>query len=525
MAVIENRVDAGGDVLIIRPDTPIVGLISLYQFVDTTVGESEIDYFKKEFRYSVDGGLTFSSWLDLTLINIQNVSITKFDQFVLEYRYTRVGSTPDVTLEFDDILVSGTFESLPYPVFGKSVFNDFFSVNNVHVFGWALNVLEKLYRKGLILPDYLERADNNSNLEDEDFIVFWNSITHFFAIIVYFARQFENFETNEIMLEEFLKNKDLAFSSGNDFSDLLYIYSNYIDEYKKRGTLKIIEKKTTGTIDGELLRLINYKTFEEFIFCFFQNYESGWCIGKSSPTWNNTEGIVNLNKGYEPTKEVVNLTNYPLLNSSYISLNSGYIVLDEVPADTVCGIANNGNNSFKIPVDNTQDYEISFRVKTEESLPILNFGVDGYKQDYSDADILDIRDLSVSKYFCSAFELKKVDTEYWVRAVLWNKNKLQDPDSLLNIGIGNSLKMTDDVSFIVPIVTVTPSIEVSTKTYIRDLKVRPLKLNFSRGQLGVHNIIYLLIKNNNGEFGDTKIKDYIANKLVPYNTFVKTKIL
>ena len=214
MAVIENGSTEAGDVLIIRPEVPIVGLISLYQFVDTTVNETETDYFRKEFRYSVDGGTTFNSWTELTLVNIQAVEITKYNQFVIEYRYTRVGETPDTTISFEDILVSGDISAIEYPVYTKTPFSDFFSMNDINVFGWALNVLEKLYRKGMILPDYIQRADNNSNLEDEDFIVYWNSITHFFAIIVYFARQFENFETNEILLEEFLKNKDLAFSDG-----------------------------------------------------------------------------------------------------------------------------------------------------------------------------------------------------------------------------------------------------------------------------------------------------------------------
>jgi hypothetical protein len=122
--------------------------------------------------------------------------------------------------------------------------------------------------------------------------------------------------------------------------------------------------------------------------------------------------------------------------------------------------------------------------------------------------------------------MKLINKEYWIRAVLWNSTKtftgfISQP----NIGVGTCLKNVSTVNYIVPTITVTNSVAITTKTYIRDLKIRPLKLNFSRGQLGVHNIIYLLMKNNNGEINDQKTKDYISDKLVSYNSFVKIKNL
>jgi hypothetical protein len=523
MAIIDNRVTEEGDVLIIKPEIAIVGLISLYQFVDTTANESETDYFKKEFRYSTDGGLNFVSWTELTLLNIQGVNISKFNQFVIEYRYTRVGDAPEVDLEFQDILVSGEIEDLIYPVFSKTPFKDFFEINNIKVFGWALNVLEKLYRKGLILPDYIQRADNNSNLEDEDFIVYWNSITHFFALIVYFARQFENFETNEILLQEFLKSKDLAFSDNNDLEDLLYLYSHYVDEYKKRGTVQIISKKIDLGIDGELLRLINFVK-EEFIFCLFQNYESGWCIGKSSPLWKNTENILNIIKGYEFTKDVVDITKYPLVNDDYIALNSGYLLIDDVPIDTECGVDYN-SSEFKITTDPNEDYEISFRVKQESLLEVLNFGLRAYDIEGNALTLKNFNDNSDTNHFFQSISLKKAGTEYWVRAVLWNINKTSDFVSKTNLGAGDCMRSISEIASIVPIITVSSSEGVATKTYIRDIKIKPLKVNFSRGQLGIHNLLYLLFKNMNGELNINEIKEHISSKLISYNSFLKVKQL
>jgi hypothetical protein len=517
MAVIDNRSTEDGDVLIIRPETPIIGLLSLLQFTDTTTGEDPNNYFLKEFRYSVNGGLTFEPWTELTLINISAVSITRYNQFVIEYRYTRIGTPAGPELTFENILVSGDINAPTYPIYDKTPFNDFFEVNNINVFGWALNVLEKLYRKGLILPDYIQRADNNSNLEDEDFIVYWNSITHLFAILVYFARQFEDFETNEILLQEFIVNKDIIFSDINTIDDLLYIYANYISEYKKRGTLAIIDKKADGaTVDGELLRLIEYISPEEFIFCLFQNFESGWCIGKSSPMWWNTENIINIIKGYEYTKDVVSKLNFPLVGSAYITLTSGYLVLDEIPSSVICGIADDSTTTFRIPIAYEEDYEISFRVKQESLLSILSFGVSTFNSVGVKID---------DRYFFQNQAMLIADTEYWVRGVMWNYNKTVGTYGIPNIGIGANFKSDTAVAYIIPIITVVDAAGITTKTYLRDIKVRPLKLNFSRGQLGVHSIIYLLLKNNNGQYSSNDIRDIADNKLVPYKSFVKIKDL
>ena len=254
----------------------------------------------------------------------------------------------------------------------------------------------------------------------------------------------------------------------------------------------------------------------------FQNFETGWCVGKSSPMWSNTENITNLIKGYEYTKNVTDLTKYPLVGSMHITLNSGYIVIDDVPLNTPAGIDYNASESMKITVDPTQDYEISFRVKQEALLSIISFGLRAYDKDGNLLTLESHTDGTNSNYFFQNLVLKKVDTEYLVRAILWNKNKTNGT-IVPNIGTGNTLKSISTICKIVPIITVEDTSDITTKTYLRDIKVRPLKLNFSRGQLGVHNILYLLFKNNNGELNLSQIKDFISSKLISYNTFLKVK--
>lgn len=520
MAILENVSTEAGDVLRIKTEAPIVGLISLTQFIDTTVGESETDYFRKEFRYSVDAGLTFFEWTQLTLINIAAVAITKYDAFVIEYRYIRVGNTPAVNLTFNDILVSGTIEDLPYPIFKSVVFNKFFNVNDLNVFGWALNVLEKLYQKGLILPNYLDRADNQSNLEDEDFITFWLSITHFFAILVYFARQFHDFESHQLLLEQFLKSKDLTLPSDSNFADLKYLYDNHIAEYSKRGTNKIYEASDV-TIDGELLRLLGHQSYEEFIFCFFQNYENGWCLGKSSPTWKGTENIINLIKGYEYSNIVNSLLNYPLLESSYISLVSNKIQINGVLNGIFSGI---GGTTKKIAVDPSQDYEISFRVSQSIKEPNLKFGCRVWDKNGNERILTNVITVTNSNYFFEGGELGVINTDYWVRGVLFGNTTTLPLNSKTTLAIGNNLRLPADAASIVPIIGVYGSGSVCL-VKIDSIKIRPRKLNFSRGQLGIHNLIYLLSVNNNGSLTQEKIKNFIEQKLISYNSFLKLNLI
>lgn len=527
--IIENIVTESGDILVIKPEIPIVGLIGLTQFVDTTVGESETDYFRKEFRYSLNGGLTFSEWIVLNITNIQTVDISKFDSFVIEYKYTRIGNAPEVELEFQDILVSGPKEDLPYPIYNKTIFNQFFNVNDINIFGWALNVLEKLYIKGLILPDFYERGDNRSNIEDEDFIAYWNSITHLFAILVYFARQFENIKTNSILLEEFLKSKDLILSSSSTLDDLVYIFSNYVEEYRKRGTIRILENKENGfEVDGELIRLLDHRITEELIFCLFQNFESGWCLSKSSPTWKGTEFIKNLRKGYEFQNEVKDLTKYPKISSSVLSIVSETInISSSLTSGQEAGVGYiSGNEGFKLVVDPLEDYEISFFIKQSSLQNGLNFGCDFWDINGNSLNAKKSTEDTVSNYFLQSFALRKVNQFYWIRGILWKHNKKfnenQDFDisDALNIGLGNNLKMNAQTNYIIPRITYIAN-GVANTVNIYGVVVRPLKLNFSRGQIGLRNLIYLLTVNNNGQYSENQLRNIIQQKLLPYNSFLK----
>lgn len=113
-------------------------------------------YFKKEFRYSIDGGMNFTGWMDLNNVNVQNIEVARRDLFVTEIKLTRQGMNPTGELVFNSLNMGGIYEELPYKIYAKTIFNDFFPPNDVGVMAWQLNVLEKLYKDG-IMPWYIER--------------------------------------------------------------------------------------------------------------------------------------------------------------------------------------------------------------------------------------------------------------------------------------------------------------------------------------------------------------------------------
>jgi len=220
MAIIENRATEDGDIISIKTNVPIVGIVALTSFIDSTVGEVGPIYFEKTFRYSINGGLTFSDWIELTTVNVQNIIIERVDYFIVEYRYKRIGTGAD--LSFNSINLGGTLNPLQYPVYNGMIFSEFFPPDNVDVLRWAINVLEKLYKRGII-PAYVVR---NQGGDDRDFISYWFTVTHFFAILVYYARDFEHLPASLFLMREFVKGRGVYMRNNPDIEELFYVYNN-----------------------------------------------------------------------------------------------------------------------------------------------------------------------------------------------------------------------------------------------------------------------------------------------------------
>ena len=495
-------------------------------------------FFNKQFRYSLDGGLTFSQFMELSDINIQNIAIRDRDIFVVDIAYERAGSDPSGELTWNSTTIEGAIVGTVTPIYDSTIFKNQFELIDPNVLGWALNVLEKMYQRGL-LADYIDR--NREGKDDTDFITYWFSVTHLFAILVYWMRLFLNIPANRDFVTQFLGNFDITLPFDLDLKVLGMLYTERLREYRRRGTIQI-QTPTADTntdIDGELLRLIDWNENDFFLFALTEASRFGWCLGLSSPTWTSTAGITNLIMGYETTVGVEDLTAYPLENDTYISIVNDTEVSENVMSiagysaatgsvGIVAGLLTTDREDV-FPVDHTLDYELSFRVKklSDDDLD-LRVGGAAYDENLNRVNLIPV-DGSTSNV--NSFQLspgeettRLRDIYYRFNVVLHGSGTATTTGIAGNINSYRGLRMPTTTRYIGFSIYVLGGVANRADFYMYDIKIRPRNLPISQGLFGVKNIIVGYL-NNNGELNDENARIFIQNKLIPYNSFLIPKWL
>ena len=404
-------------------------------------------------------------------------------------------------------------------IYNKTVFKRFFEENDPAVMEWAENVLEKVSSPG-ILPTFIKK-------DGEDFKAYWETVCHIFALVVLYAKQYNEIDTNKILFELFIENRGLVTDEVSTLEQMKYLFNNYVKEYRKRGTLDIVNKE--GAILGELLRLIRYKTEDEFIFALLMSRDTGWTMGHSSPTWNRTDTVLNVTKGYETTESVKDLNAYPLVNPT------GVVIVDDIDnngtpiqamtfvGNVLVGISSEIDKTKLLPVSENLSYQISFKVKTSStSNQNLKFGVEVFneavqsmicKESYGSVD---------SNNFVSGsegiLELPVAGVYYECRAILSRKNRAYAKQLELNFPKGRGLQMKDGMKFLSLSLTQDRS-NSSASVYIYDIKIKPLFLPFYQGNLGEKDVIaaYYL---NNSLTSEEGVKEFTEDYLVTYKNIM-----
>jgi len=559
MAIVENRASEIGDIIVIKAGVPIIGLVTLASFTDTLIGVTGTRFFEKEFRYSVDG-VNYSPWVPLTNSNISSISVTPTITFLIEYRYKRIGSDTTGDLEFKEVEVNGSYSDVNCgQAFNNSVFAQLgIKCTDLCVLSWMINVLEKIYKEG-ILPRYFDRGDDgNQNNQDQDFVEFWKSITQYFAYIVCYARKFElsDVTSNYEILKQYLETQTFYFCGSETIGELTYIMNNTYDEMRHRGTYEIIKDKVldSRSVDGELLRLLCYNSTKcgDFYFSKVFNYKHGWVVNQASPMYRGNYSDSNLTKAYEKTEDVVDLAKYPLTSPGNISIVTDsakkVMQINAIPAGQVGGIQYDSNFSKLIKVDKKWDYEITFQVKQEDLDDLLTFGIVGYdingnvvtnsfKQVFHEFDY---------NYFFTKHKLGRNDKYYLVRGIIYGTEYKKPshaamadyrvevtkdfnflvvfpPPGLPNFNNlpPQHLQFNEkDVCYISPIVLLDNGSEsdVSGAIKIYDFKVRPLSTCYSTGFVQGSNFIKTKGTNNNQNYDNDKVVDVTREFLIPYNT-------
>lgn len=462
--IIQNRASEIGDVIYIQTDAPLIGLIALVSFSDDTEGEYADRSFKKTFRYSTDG-VTWTPFVELTIPNIAGVEINATNTFYAEYRYERIGTDPTQELAFNSVTLNGVFKQ-PDPdiIYTNTNFNNFFPLNNICSIGWSVNVLEKLYKKG-ILPNYIERNTAGDGVQDKDFIDYWRAVTHFFALFVCLAREFQYFYNNPTLLLEYVRQRGMFACTDTTQVDLLYLVGYFYDEIRQRGTRQVFLKKSDDKpVDGEYLRLICYHLFDEFVYNLNKPEHVGWNLDNSSPLYKGLEGRLNMNKfvvdfiedledlsqlsitpGSEPYVAIYESSDSN--SSSNSNSNSNHvkealiIYPSQEPFNQTVGIGGSTiglvSSDKRIVVNPHLDYEITFLVKADITHDQnIIFGVNTFDKDGNFITLVNNSNQTPSNTFLSDVTLNKANKYYFVRGIIYRKNSFQPYDSTLSYDYG-----------------------------------------------------------------------------------------
>lgn len=551
MAVVGNTLSQIGDILYINSQLAIIGNIQLSSYTEDVEGVTADRFFIKSFKFSLDG-LNYSDWFSLTNENLELINGETLSLLFIQFRYERGGTDNTGLLTFNDIQLQGNviIQTINQEFTIESIF-DGLSYNNALTAATSNNLLKKIYKSG-ILPNYIERGEG---LDDKDFISFWSAVSFFLAMVSSFANELDNILYRRKYLIEHVKSLGLEFSDDGLIEELQYLSKNNFDEIRKRGTKFIsllknskLSDDSTVPIDGEILRLINKKDSDEFLFELVKNTDNGYFLDKSSFLYNGNYKSMMINKSEENTEDFVDLSLYEIENEDNVSI--------EVDGDLNCanlsgltggevGFGFNKDNPPNIvdkidliTIDKNIDYEITFMVKRKVgSTGTLIFGVHGFNKEgvFKPLSFQRITNLTSNNIFFTdtTNKITKIEDQwYQVRGIIYSQRSsaVTGKYSKTNL-IGNNLRFNHDeqVNKIKPFIKLSAA--DGNEFLIHDFKIRPLirgknilnrndgvKSNIINPQF-IHgsNTIISHIKNN-GDKSELEVEDFIENFLIPYSS-------
>lgn len=559
-----NKIEAIGDILIVRVVSQITGKIRFMSFEDELLNITSSRYVDREYRISVDGTF-WTNWRELTNLSLATAGYYKTDgTLIIEVRYHRNGTDDTGTIDFMNIKFEGNHipDETIAPTLESSIFADI--ANSTELKQLETNIFKKLYYRG-ILPQYITRAKNSSLDEDRDFADLWSSVARFFGLFIRFFKRYEAFRDDYDLLYEYLRQYGIYFNEQTaTLEELQYLAQHFYDQIRQRGTAMIFKRKgevlpdgTVVPIDGELVRLLRSRNFDELLYELIPLNKIGWCIGESSPLWRGTSGAVLLNKTRENTKDFQTLDDFVTSEKGNVSLEI------ETVEDRKClGITiNNGTAglgridestdvSDKVyVVDSRMDYEITFafRIQEAEFPATLEFGVEGFgysKNKFADSFITpDGSEISERFFYLNLLNCVP-GVWYYARGIIHAYSTVNVDNVKTNLGIGNNLYFNNSfVKYILPKILLSSNGEDATsKIDIWDYKIRPLvrgtnilplkgdsKSNsMSLGFIQSSRIFHVYARNNNNSLSQDEVEDIINKYLLSFNmanifTFINTQ--
>jgi len=533
--LITGDFSAINDQIVIQLD-PVYSVLSFNFFTDTVTGENPpLKELQKEFRYSRNGGATWSVWQTLTdpaLVTLDTSDT--LSPWSIEVRYTRIGTDGTGIISWDWFYLDITVDTTAVTTFCPAIFSSQnlfcdLDTTNATLLQLCSNLLDKLIKYGVI-PKYIS---DESGERTVDYIHYWKTICCWFSLHFIFAKQFAEIYTSKDLLYEFLLQRGVFLCDRADLATLQGLANEYYSNMWRRGTLNAIT---------EIKRIICSGVDDEFIFAVVPKFQGGWVLNNASPLYRGCAGIQTLQEMVETKSLSVEAkTNYHLINSAGISIaadvdNDGNSInvfhISGVTADT--GIEQTGSDeSLTYVVDTRLPYDISFYVKQEVLGAILTFGAKCY--DSSGAEILQpfediVTGVQTNYFFQTADVIDRIDKYIQIRGTV---HKGGEPlkslaDGTLKFGYGKNVRFRTGLGIVrmYPIIKIENGLSVpgnSTKLY--GIRSHLSSNEFALGFIGLSNMILGYYKNQSGDLSDVEVKDRISRYMIPANAILKQTIL
>lgn len=515
--------------------SPINKVIAFNFFTDGTTGETPSAYFKKEFRYSTDGGLNFTPYQDLTDPNLQAIVLLILKVYYIEVRYTRDGTDPAGSIFWDyfnlDVTQDQNVVSTACPVF-FSIENLFCDIDMATPEFQELcgNLTDKMIKYG-VMPLYV--SDENEERTD-DYIHFWETVCCWFTLHYIHASKFSNIYGNEGLLSDYLVQRGMFLCGDEDLATLQQIADDYYTIARRRGTILAID---------EIKRILCVGECEEFIFVFIPKFRAGWVVDDASPMFRGVNHIQTYNKlpfdehGYD----INDLDNYHLSNPAQISLvaetrNDGEAVqamhINNVVATTGINFQTEAKDlrmtvdtalGDPVDVDTQINYEISFFVKQEVLGSILSFGLRAFDCDGNEiaSPTEEVSTSVANRYFFQTAQVINQTSEWvQIRGLIYNENAptLTAAEALLNVGYGQELRFRSgqDISYIYPVIEVENGGAVpANSTKIYGVKVSIASNPYSMCFLRISGLVNAYYNNQNPSLSEAEVNKTIDRYMIP----------
>ena len=545
----DNILNNIGDILLVTLAPKIMGKVRITNFVDSIEGETEQRSLSREFRISQDGVF----WTDWKPLNNENLSSDEFvtdNSLYIEVRYTRTGTDATGVIKFVDITFNGVREEIQFvaPTLMSSILNKALGTNELS--SLEINIFKKLYYRG-ILPNYIERADNDDYKEDKDFVDLFFSVARFFALFIIFFRRWERFKDDEDLLREQVRGYGLYFNEGKiTLEELQHLSRNLFSQAQQRGTQTIFTRKgdilsngTEAPIDGEFIRLTQNRSCDELLYENVPKWKMGWCMNQSSHMYKGNSRSFTLNKTRENSEDFQSLSNFVLSKSGSgnyslaFSGNKRVLKLNFGSGSGRAGLGRASNEDVSdnlYTADSQMDYEITFAFKLNNASSgiKIEFGVEGFdiNKNYLNDSFITPNGFTITNEFLNqAANVWKSGKWYFVRGIIHAYGSSNIEQETTNLGFGTNLYFNNlFLKYILPKIQVSSN--TATGVEIWDYKIRPLVrgkniIPLKDGELDAKSLgfiqapdfFYTYFRNNNKTQSQQDITDIIEKYLYPFN--------